>query len=67
MSLFLLAFNYFVDMNLFLGIIEILLAIGIYFATMWLIKGIDEEDFNLMKLFINKIKSLNFRKRSKNI
>lgn len=49
MSIFLLAFNYFIDMNLFFGIIEILLGAGIYFGVLILTKGINKEDFELVK------------------
>ena len=51
MILFLALFTYFVDMNLFFGIIEILLGILVYFGTLWLIGGIGKEDFKLLKFF----------------
>lgn len=49
MSIFLLAFNHFVNMNLFLGIIEIILGAGIYIGILILIKGITKEDIELIK------------------
>ncbi len=50
MVAFLILFNYCVDMNLFLGIVEIILAILIYFGVLWLIRGIGKEDLELLKL-----------------
>ncbi|UZE93665.1 MAG: oligosaccharide flippase family protein [Candidatus Pacearchaeota archaeon] len=46
---FLIVYNYFVRLNLLLGITEILLAVIIYFVVMWLIKGITKEDFKLVQ------------------
>jgi len=51
MSLFLLVFNYFFDISLIIGIIEVTLAAGIYFGIMFLIKGVTKEDLNLLKTF----------------
>jgi len=51
MVLVLALFTYFVDMNLFLGIIEILLGILVYFGVLWLVRGIGKEDFKLLKFF----------------
>ncbi len=50
MVIFLLAFNYFVGLIWPLAIIEIILGALIYFAVMFLIKGIRKEDFRLVKL-----------------
>ncbi|MBU1200868.1 MAG: oligosaccharide flippase family protein [Nanoarchaeota archaeon] len=49
MALFLLTFNHFVDMNLFFGILEIILGAGIYFGVLLLIKGIGREDLEIIK------------------
>jgi len=49
MSIFLLAFNRFVNMNIFFGAIEIILGIIIYFGTLIIAKGINREDFELIK------------------
>jgi O-antigen/teichoic acid export membrane protein len=49
MSLFLLAFNHFVNMNLFFGIVEVILGAGIYLIILVLIKGVTKEDFELIK------------------
>jgi len=49
MSLFLMLFNYLVDMNFLLGVIEIILGAGIYFIVLILIKGINKEDWELIK------------------
>lgn len=37
------------DMNLLIGILEVLLGIIIYFVVMFLIRGIKKEDFNLIR------------------
>jgi len=47
---FLLLYNYLVDMNLFLGIVEVIIAGGIYFGMMFLLKGLTKEDVNILKL-----------------
>jgi O-antigen/teichoic acid export membrane protein len=49
MSIFLLIFNHIVDMNIFFGIIEVILGAGIYFVVLILIKGINKEDLQLIK------------------
>jgi len=54
MSIFLLAFNYFVNMNIFFGIIEVILGMVIYFGILILVKGITKDDWKLIK---NSIKS----------
>ena len=54
MALFLLIFNNFVDMNLFFGIVEVLLGIGIYFGVLILTKGVGEGDWELVKTLIKK-------------
>ena len=54
MALFLLAFNSFINMNLFFGILEIILGAGIYFGVLILIKGVGKEDFKLLKSLIPK-------------
>ena len=54
MALFLLAFNNFVNMNLFLGILEIILGAGIYFGVLILIKEVTKEDFELVKNLIRR-------------
>lgn len=61
MSLFLIIFNLFIDMNLFYGILEIFIGVLIYFSVLYLINGIEKEDKIILKSFINKLKSL-FRK-----
>ncbi len=52
MSLFLLFFNYFVNINIWLGILEILFGASIYFGILALLKGINKEDFKLIKSII---------------
>lgn len=54
MGLFLLIFNKFVDMNLIFGIIEIILGAGIYLVVLILTKGVNIEDFKLIRSLINK-------------
>lgn len=49
MSIFLLAFNHFVNMNLFFGAIEVILGVAIYLGVLILLKGITKEDFALIK------------------
>jgi len=48
MVLFLVMFQFYIDMNIYLGILEILLGAGIYFAVMILIKGVEREDLKLL-------------------
>jgi PST family polysaccharide transporter len=54
MCLFLLIFNYFINLNIFLGIIEVVLSIGVYFGVLILAKGVTKEDFKLIKGLIKK-------------
>jgi O-antigen/teichoic acid export membrane protein len=54
MSAFLLIFNYIVDMNIFLGIIEVIVGVGIYFVIMFITKGITREDLMLIKNLYKK-------------
>lgn len=54
MSAFLLTFNHLVNINIFWGIIEVILGAGIYFVVMILIKGINKEDLNLLKSLIKR-------------
>ena len=49
MLAFLFIFDYFVDLNIFTGIVMILLAACIYFFVMFLIRGITKKDFKLVK------------------
>jgi len=54
MSAFLLAFNHLINMNIILGIVEILSGIIIYFAVLIATKGITNEDWVLLKSFRKK-------------
>jgi len=54
MSLFLVAFNYFVNMNIWWGILEVLVGAFIYLLFLILFRGLKKEDYNLFKNFINK-------------
>ena len=57
MAGFLYSFNSFVDMNLILGAIEIVLGASIYFLALWGLKGIEKEDLDLFKkIFFKKRK-----------
>lgn len=47
---FLIIYNYFIDITLFLGVVEVLLAAVIYFIALFAIKGVKKEDFKLVKL-----------------
>jgi O-antigen/teichoic acid export membrane protein len=58
MSLFLVTFNYFVDMNIWYGILEVILGAGIYFMFLILFKGVTKEDYKLIKSLFN-IKQIN--------
>ena len=49
MAAFLFAFNHLVNMNIFYGILEILLGITIYFGVLILVKGWTKGDFELIK------------------
>ncbi|MCF7910684.1 polysaccharide biosynthesis C-terminal domain-containing protein, partial [Candidatus Pacearchaeota archaeon] len=46
---FLIAFNYFLDINIYLGILEIFLGAIIYFLVLWILREIKTEDLNLLK------------------
>ncbi len=48
MVLVLLLYNLFVEMNIFTGILEVLLGVIIYFLVMFSIKGIIREDLDIM-------------------
>ena len=54
MSVFLFAFNQFFDVNLWRGILEIIIGIGIYFSILILLKGINKEDWVLIKSLFKK-------------
>ncbi|MFH1308549.1 MAG: flippase [Patescibacteria group bacterium] len=49
MIIFLIGFAYFIDINTFTGIVQIIGGIIIYFLSLFLIKGIRKEDFKLLK------------------
>jgi O-antigen/teichoic acid export membrane protein len=49
MSVFLLTFNHFLDMNLFLGAVEIVIGAIIYFIFLILLKGITKDDLEIIK------------------
>jgi len=46
----LVTFNHFINLNIWTGILMIILAAAIYFAIMWLIRGIKKEDFKMIKM-----------------
>lgn len=54
MAAFLLYFQFYFDMNIYLGILEIILGAIIYFTILFLIKGITKQDFELIKSLIKK-------------
>ncbi|MDP3966124.1 MAG: flippase [archaeon] len=54
MSMFLYAFNQFIDINLFTGIIEIILGAGIYFGVLVWLGGLNKDDWDLLKTLIRK-------------
>ncbi len=54
MTGFLIGFTYLFDMNWILGILMIILGAGIYFTTMYLIKGIEKDDIQMTKGIITK-------------
>ncbi len=60
MAGFLILFNSFIDMNLYWGILGIILGVGIYFLVMVLLNGITKEDLDLLKKIV-------FRKTQENI
>ncbi|MEM4214997.1 MAG: oligosaccharide flippase family protein [Candidatus Pacearchaeota archaeon] len=46
---FLFIFNYFVKTSILIGILIIMAAVLVYFAALWIIKGLAKEDFELVK------------------
>jgi O-antigen/teichoic acid export membrane protein len=54
MSIFLLAFNHLVNMNILFGIIEVILGAGIYLVFLILLKGINKDDWTLIKSLFKK-------------
>ena len=54
MSLFLTIFNSYYDINIFLGILEIVLASMIYLTSLYLLGGIKKDEIYIIKLFIPK-------------
>jgi len=54
MAGFLIWFTFLVDMNWILGGVMIILGGGIYFLVMYLIKGIEKDDIQMMKGIISK-------------
>tara|TARA_Y100000310_G_scaffold221576_1_gene223168 strand:- start:23063 stop:24619 length:1557 start_codon:yes stop_codon:yes gene_type:complete len=54
MAIVLFIYNFYIDINILTGILEILTGIFVYFTTMFLIKGINKEDFDLVKSFLKK-------------
>ncbi len=51
MAMVLFAYNIYININIITLILEIILGIVVYFITMFFIKGINKEDFDLVKLF----------------
>jgi len=49
MASFLIVFNLFINVNIFIGIIEVLLGVLIYFIVLYLIKGFDKNDVLMFK------------------
>lgn len=47
---FLFVFDHFIDLNVWTGILMIILAALVYFGIMWLIKGIKKEDIQIIKM-----------------
>ena len=54
MFIFLLVFNHIINMNLFFGVIEVIFGAGIYFGVLILLKGINKEDWGLVRGFFKK-------------
>jgi len=54
MSIFLFIFNHYINMNIFLGIIEIILGAGIYILFLIILKGINKNDWQIFKNFFKK-------------
>jgi len=57
MSFFLFVFNRQVPINILYGLVEIIVGIGIYFGVLWLLKGFDRNDLDLLKN-LRKIENL---------
>jgi stage V sporulation protein B len=51
---FLFAFDYFVHLNAWTGILMVILAMIVYLGVMWLIKGINKEDIKMLRLLKEK-------------
>ena len=49
MIIFLFLFNSLVNMNLFWGILEIILGVGVYLGTFLLVKGLNKDDWTLWR------------------
>ena len=49
MIVFLLLFNSLVEMNIFWGILEIILGVGVYLGTFLLVKGLNKDDWTLWR------------------
>jgi hypothetical protein len=47
-------FNSVIDMNIYLGILEILVGAGIYFGVMFLIGGVERGDLKLLRGLIRR-------------
>jgi len=54
MGIFLYIFNIYLDINIFTGIVEIVLGAGIYLGTFLLVKGLNKEDFKILKDLIKR-------------
>lgn len=54
MCIFLFTFNYFINMNILLGIIEVIVGAGVYLISLIILKGIKEEDWILIKSLLKK-------------
>jgi len=52
MIIFLFLFNSLVNMNLFWGILEIILGVGVYLGTFLLVKGLNKDDWKLLRELI---------------
>ena len=54
MALFLIIYNYYFEMNIFMGILEIILGTIIYFLILFLLKEIKKEDIILLRYLFKK-------------
>lgn len=54
MAIILISFQHYLNMNIFLGILEILLGVFIYFSILWVFKGLNKQDFKLIRIFLKK-------------